>query len=217
MLKSIHWLFAGTALLTLLTPAWADSKQKKEEAEFVGLLKALPGDYDNLTQTEDESGKQHAAVVLSIKPLQVATVGRLVMLVRETAADDRRRLLAQRIWILEHTKDHLFVQRVYLFKEPQRWVNAGDDLLLMQSLLPDDLAPLAGCELLWTKTDTGFIASTRPHACRPAPSSEGQLIEISAELRGDDLIMNEQQAGVGGRLPAAVDPAMAYHFQRRGG
>ena len=210
-------MLAGAALLTVLTPAWADSKKKIEEAEFVGLLKALPGDYDNITQTEEETSNQHAAVVLSIKPLQAATIGRLVMLVRETAADDRRRLLEQRIWTLEHTKDHLFVQRVYIFKEPQRWVNAGDDPLLMQSLLPDDLAPLAGCELLWTKTDTGYVASTRPHACRPGPSSEGQLIELSAELRGDDLIISEQQAGAGGRLPAEVDPAMAYHFQRRGG
>jgi hypothetical protein len=210
-------MLAGVALLSVLRPAWADSKKKIEEAEFIGLLRALPGDYDNITQTEQESGKQHAAVVLSIKPLQADTVGKLVLLVRETAADDRRRVLEQRIWTLEHTKDHLFVQRVYLFKEPQRWVNAGDDPLLMQSLLPDDLLPLTGCELLWTKTDTGYMASTRPHACRPGPSSEGQLIELSAELRGDDLIVSEQQAGTGGRLPAEIDPAMAYRFQRRGG
>jgi hypothetical protein len=216
MLKSLHWIFVGFALLTMLTPAWGDSKKKKEEADFVELLKTLPGDYDNLTQTEDENGKQHAAVVLSIKPLQVATIGRLVMLVRETAANNPRRLLAQRIWVLEH-KDHLMVQRVYTFKEPQRWVNAADDPLVMQSLLPDDLTQLAGCELLWTRTDTGFTGTTRPHACRPAPSSEGLLVEISADLHGDDLIMNEQQAGTGGRLPGEVDPEMAYHFQRRGG
>jgi hypothetical protein len=216
MLKASQWLLVVVLLSGLGGEARA-SDNKKDEADFVALLKILPGDYDNLAQTESEEGGKHAAVVLSIKPLNVQTVGKLVMYVRETAADDPRRLLAQRIWTLERDKQHHFVQRVYMFKEPQRWIHAGDDPLLMQSLLPDDISQLVGCEVLWTKTDTAFVGAIRSQGCRAASSAGGVLIETGAELNGDDLTMNEQQPGPGGRVSADADPAQAYHFQRRGG
>jgi hypothetical protein len=217
MLKILTGLMAGWALLMLAVPAMAADPKKKETAEFAELLRGLPGDYDNLAQTEDEAGGQHVAVALSIKPLDLQTLGRLALLVRETAANDRRRVLSLRIWMLERDKEHHIVQRVYLFKEPQRWTQSSDDLVVFQALLPDDLQQLAGCELLWFKTATGFAASTRPNACRPASAHEGMLVETSAQLDTDDLIISEQQAGPGGRLPTQIDPAASYHFQRRGG
>jgi hypothetical protein len=217
MLKVLTGLMTGSALLLLTAPAMTAESKKKEEAEFVELLHGLPGDYDNLTQTEAEGGAAHAAVALSIKPLDVQTLGRLVLLVRETAQNDRRRVLAQRIWMIERDKEHHIVQRVYLFKEPQRWAQSSDDLEVFQALQPDDLQQLTGCDLVWFKTPTGFAATTRPNACRPAAAHEGMLVETSAQLDTDDLIINEQQAGPGGRLPADVDPASSYHFQRRGG
>jgi hypothetical protein len=210
-------LLAGCLVAIALAGSASASEAKKHEAEFVALLKLLPGEYDNQTQTDSEGESHQAAVVLSIKALDAMTVGRLVLFVRETAANDPRRVLAQRIWTLEQDKNHHMVQRVFVFKEPQRWLHAVDDPLLLHSLLPDDLTQLAGCELIWVKTATGFAAATRPNACRPAGASEGMLIERSAELRGDDLILDEQQAGPGGRLAAEVDPALFYHFQRRGG
>jgi hypothetical protein len=209
---------AGVSALVLVSSALSAESKKKEEAEFLELLHALPGDYDNLTQTEAENGaQQRAAVVLSIKPLEVQSLGRLVLLARETAANDKRRVLEQRIWTLERDKEHRIVQRVFIFKEPQRWVQAVDDPDVLQALLPDDVQQLSGCELVWTKTASGFSATTRPNACRPAAEHEGMLVETAAQIDGDDLIMTEQQAGTGGRLPAQVDPASAYHFQRRGG
>jgi len=216
MLKISRVLLAAALSLSLAGPGSASDK-KKEEADFVALLKVLPGDYDNLAQTENEAGGQHAAVMLSIKPLNAQTIGKLVLYVRETAADDPRRLLAQRIWTLERDKEHHFVQHVFMFKEPQRWIHAGDDPLLMQSLLPDDLSQLVGCEMLWSRTDTGFAASLRPQGCRTAASSAGMLVETGATLNGDDLTMNEAQPGTGGHVTPEADPALAYHFQRRGG
>jgi hypothetical protein len=192
--------------------------KKKEEADFVIFLRELPGDYDNLTQAEGETDAQHAsAIVLSVKPLNVQTLGKLVMFARETVADDPRRVLSQRIWIIERDKQNQIVQKVYGFREPQRWIHAGDDPLLMQSLLPDDLTQLTGCELNWVKTDTGFRGQVVEHRCRPASAAEGQLIVTSAELQGDDLQMTELQAGAGGRLPTGPTASVSLHFQRRGG
>jgi hypothetical protein len=218
MRNSGLWLATGLALLGMLGVAQAHNDKKKEEADFVALLKLLPGEYDNLSQTDSEGeSPQHVSVLLSIKPLDAGTIGKLVMFVHESAVNDPRRVLAQRIWMIEKTKEHQIIQRVFLFKEPQRWVHAADDPLVLRSLLPDDLSQLSGCELVWTKTGTGYAAAVRSEACRPGGSSEGLLIETGAELSGDDLILNEQQAGRGGRLPAQSDPASVYHFQRRGG
>ena len=137
-------LFVIALVLACAIPFAAEARdKKKEEAEFVAFLRVLPGDYDNLTQAESEGDNgQHASIVLSIKPLNAQTIGKLVMFVRETVADDPRRVLAQRIWIIEHGKDNLIVQKVYLLREPQRWIHAGEDPQLLQSLLPDDLTQL---------------------------------------------------------------------------
>jgi hypothetical protein len=217
MPQILRGVIAGVWLLAQAMPAQPAESKKQEEAQFLELLHALPGDYDNLTQTEAENGAQHTAVVLSIKPLEVQSLGRLVLLARESAANDKRRVLAQRIWTLERDKQHRIVQHVFIFKEPQRWAQSVEEPELLQALLPDDLTQLSGCELIWTKTATGFSAATRPNACRPSAEHEGLLLETSAQINGDDLTMMEQQAGAGGRLPAEVDPASAYHFQRRGG
>jgi hypothetical protein len=211
-------LTAAALLLLMAAPAsQADSKKKKDEAVFNELLHSLPGEYDNLSQADDDPSGQHAAVMLTIKPLNLQALGRLVLLARETAANDKRRVLAQRIWTLERNKENEIVQQVYVFKEPQRWVLSVDDPVILEALVPEDLQQLAGCEVVWIKTDTGFSGANRPKACRPASEHEGMLVETSAELSGEDLTLTEQQAGPGGRLPAQIDPTSSYHFQRRGG
>jgi hypothetical protein len=211
-------LIAGMGVLVMAAPTLhAESQKKKDEAEFKALLKALPGEYDNLTQADEDHSGQHAAVMLTIKPLNLQSLGRLVMLARETAANDKHRILSQRLWTLERNKENQIVQQVYVFKEPARWVRAVDDPEILEALVPDDLRQLAGCELVWTKTDTGFTGANRPKACRPPSEQEGMLVQTSAELNGEDLTVTELQAGPGGRLPAQVDPASSYHFQRRGG
>jgi hypothetical protein len=203
--------------LALVQGALAASKRKQEEAEFLQFLHGMSGEFDNLSQVDDEANGQHSAVVLSLRPLNLQALGRLVVLARETAADDKRRVLAQRIWTIERDKEHHIVQRVYVFKEPQRWVMSTENPEILEALLPDDLQQLTGCDLLWSKTDAGFSGALRPNACRPSAEHEGMLVETSAELNGDDLILTEQQAGPRGRLPTQVDPASSYHFQRRGG
>ena len=211
-------LIAAAVVLVMAAPAsQGESKKKKDEAEFNELLHSLTGEYDNLAQADDDHTGQHAAVTLTIKPLNLQALGRLVLLARETAANDKRRILTQRIWTLERNKESQIVQQVYVFKEPQRWVRSVDDPLILEALVPEDLQQLAGCEVVWIKTDTGFSGANRPRACRPASEHEGMLVETSAELSGEDLTLTEQQAGPGGRLPAQLDSASSYHFQRRGG
>jgi hypothetical protein len=209
-LRSVSWL----AVLLL---AGCTTESTKREAEFEILTGKLPGQYDNLAQAKSDASGQHAGVALLIRPVNALAVGKIVMFARETAADDPRRVLSQHIWTFQLDSKQRLVQTVYLFKEPQRWVHAVDDPYVIQSVLPTDLSPLAGCELIWSKSDSGFQASTNADTCRASAGAEGLLIEQSAELRGSDLLINEQLSGPGGSLDGSADASSSYRFQRRGG
>ena len=222
MIKTDRCGYAGILGMTCLamlagvpSPAVASKKDKEQEAAYAAFLKLLPGSFDNLAQADGSAG-QTQPEILSVRPLDVQLIGKLVMLVRETAANDPHRLLAEHIWTVDQDQQKNIIQHVYQFKEPQRWIHVGDDPTLLQSLLPDDLQKEAGCDIYWTKSADGYSGATRPHACRPGASEEGHLVEISAELTADDLTLTELQAGPGGRLPTDTSSVNALHFQRRG-
>ena len=204
-------------LLSLLAVAGCHSEATKKEADFDALVKKLPGQYDNLAQAQSDPAGEHAAVALLIRPSNSMTVGKIVLFVRETAADDPRRVLAQHIWTFAMDKKARLVQTIYLFKEPERWLHAADDPYLLESLLPEDLSPLSGCELIWTKSGSDFTAATKPDACKASAGAEGLLIEQSAELHGTELVLNEQLSGPGGSLAGGAASASSYRFERRAG
>jgi len=203
--------------LAVLLLAGCSTEATKRQAEFDNLIQKLPGQYDNLAQAKSDASGDHAAVALLIRPVNALTVGKIVMFVRETAADDPRRVLAQHIWTFELDKKNRLVQTIYLFKEPQRWLHAAEDPYVMQSVLPDDLSVLSGCNLIWTKSDSGFQATTKAQECKASAGAEGLLIEQSAELRGSDLLLNEQLSGPGGSPTGSAESASSYRFQRRAG
>jgi hypothetical protein len=208
---------AAVWLALLLLPVCAGAS-KKSEQEFDKFMQALPGQYDNRTQAKNDPSGAHAAVAVVINPVNSLALGKAVMFERETAADDPRRILAQHIWTFEMDKkgEHL-VQTVYVFKEPLRWLHATDDPYVLQSVLPDDLSPLSGCKLIWSKSDYGFAATTNALACKASAGAEGMLIWQSAEVRGTDLLVNEQLSGPDGSFEGTADSASSYRFERRSG
>jgi CpeT/CpcT family (DUF1001) len=213
IVRTPAWLAPALLLLAACT-----TEGSKHEREFDKLLQGLPGQYDNRAQAKSDASGEHTAVALVINPVNALAIGKIVMFERETAFDDPRRVLAQHIWTfeLDKTKEHL-VQSVYVFKESRRWVHALDDPYLIQSVLPDDLSVLSGCKLIWSKSDYGFAATTNASDCRASAGAEGLLIEQSAELRGTDLLINEQLSGPGGSFEGSADSASSYRFERRSG
>ena len=203
--------------LAMLVLAGCTTEATKRQADFDTLIQKLPGQYDNLAQVRSDASGAHAAIALLIRPVNALTVGRIVFFVRETAADDPRRVLSQHIWTFELDKKNRLVQTIYLFKEPQRWLHAVDDPFVIQSVLPDDLSALSGCDLIWTKSGADFEAVTKPDTCRASAGAEGLLIEQSAALRGSELVLNEQLSGPGGSLEGGTESASSYRFQRRAG
>jgi hypothetical protein len=199
---------------------------KRTQVPLEELQRRLPGRYDNASQAHSDSqagvSVPHEALSLLIAPANAALVGKAAYYVRETAADDPHRVLSQRIWVLGHavdlhTKEPLVEQRIYLFKEPQRWLHVADEPELLQSLMPEDLQQMPGCDLIWKRRDSTFDAHRRTEDCSPAAASEGLLLEQRIELRENQLSMVVQQVGPDGLLPvsgAQEDPF--YRFVRRG-
>src|SRR5687767_7977829 len=85
---------AGAIALTLLLAA-CSSQARKAEAELATLAEWLPGRYDNVEQLRGDATRQPA--VLRVVPFYAAPLGKAAFYLHETAADDPRRVLSQRI------------------------------------------------------------------------------------------------------------------------
>jgi hypothetical protein len=228
---------AALALGALGLEGCASMKQSRaEDAQFTALQKLLPGRYDNASQVSADAragaAGAHAAIELVIVRADADLIGKAVFYVRQSAANDPQRVLSQRIWVLGRaqevrTKVSHVEQRIYLFKEPQRWLDVGDAPELLQALMPEDLRQLSGCELLWSKVGadkagsdkvaSDYEAHRKADSCHPASRSEGLLIEQRFELHGDRLSLIEQQVGPDGLVELSgsqVEPF--YRFERRG-
>src|SRR5690606_15489326 len=120
------------------------ASQPKRENVFIAELAAmLAGSYDNLAQSR--AGGGHAALRLVIAPVRAPLVGDHVFYVQETAADDERRVLAQRLYVLRPVEG---AERAVLaqadFAETSRWRDGHRNRDLFKSLLPQDLRPRGG-------------------------------------------------------------------------
>lgn len=176
---------AAMAVCGALSLAACSSQTDLRKAELAALTLQLPGDYDNSHQ------------VLTILRLAAPLVGDQVFYVRETAADDARRVISEHIWNLDVAADKRIIGTVYRFEEPDRWRHGADGPELFRSLLMRDLQPLAGCAMIWRKSSLGFSAAGATDSCPQ-----------SWRLEGDALSFSEHSG-------AAADGF--YHFARRVG
>jgi hypothetical protein len=232
-------VIAGASLS--LAAQCAQRQDKADDAAMALLQARLPGRYDNLTQARIEarsgSGVTLPAIDLLILPANAALIGKATFYVRETAAGDPQRVLSQYIWVFGraievhakgdkptdlvdkdgHERAEHLEQHIYLFKEPRRWLQVGEQPELLEALLPSDLDRLTGCDLLWTTKESGFVAERRSTTCSPSVKSEGQQLEQKIELKDNNLGVLEQQITADGLVDAPASPSDSYYrFTRRG-
>src|SRR5689334_756280 len=86
------------ALGLLLAATLVPAKPRKDEAFLEQLASSLAGSYDNIAQARNDP--EHPSLRLMIVPVQAPLVGDHVFYVQEMAADDLRRVLAQRLYVL---------------------------------------------------------------------------------------------------------------------
>jgi hypothetical protein len=241
-MRRLKLAIPGVALLSVLGGCSGQPKNT-DDAALAALQARLPGHYDNASQVRSDARagatEPQPPIDLLIVPANAAFIGKTAYYVRATSSGDARRVLSQYIWVFGRTveahgnaahggKDQhgdagapekvpRLEQHIYLFKEPQRWTHVGEQPELLESLLPDDLQRLIGCELLWSRTDTGFTAERRFSSCDPQVRSEGQLIEQKIELRDTHLSLLEQQITPDGLIDAPAGSSDPYYrFVRRG-
>jgi CpeT/CpcT family protein DUF1001 len=215
---------AAALVLAALAGCGAGPRNTRGNDQLMTLLQAkLPGRYDNAAQvrTDAQAGtpQAHAAMTLLIAPAYADLVGKTSYYVRETDTGDPRHVLSQSIWVLgrttdAHGKQERLEMHIYLFKEPQRWTQVGEDPELLQSLLPQDLQRLPGCELTWSHKDKDpvYIAQRNSQNCAPVTKAEGMLLEQRIELRDNQLALQQQQISADG-LVDVTDPQTDAFFR----
>lgn len=169
----------------LLALAGCATQADRSKADLNDLTAVLPGVYANPQQ-----------VLLVLNVFAPMMTGRLVY-VRETAANDERRVFSERIWVLEVSPNDHIVATVYALEEPEHWRGAAENPELFRPMLQRDLRPIPGCELVWQRTPRGFSASGRSSRCPTSWRLEGEELAFSA--------------------PAAAGGDGYFHFVRQGG
>src|SRR5260370_31962574 len=100
---------------------------KVSEAEVTQLLGVLPGSYDNNAQAELEAHNSarpaHLAVALTITHVYAPRLGHYVYYAQETAADDPRRVLSQKMYGFQLDEKRGIIETLYQLIEPLRWRN----------------------------------------------------------------------------------------------
>lgn len=204
------WLCA--VLLLLVACA---SQPKRDEVFLAELAVVLPGSYDNIAQSRASPG--HVALRMVVAPVQAALLGKHVYFVQEMAADDAQRVMSQRLFILQPVEGE---ERALLlqadFAEPMRWRDGHLRRDLFKSLLPEDLRPRVGCDVVFTRAATGFTGAGRD-TCRISAPGTGETLRVEQrlELDADGLAVLERQRDATGALARAEAADPWYRFARR--
>lgn len=204
--------WSWSALLLLVACA---SQPQREEVFVAELAAMLPGSYDNIAQSRTGGG--HVALRLVIAPVQAAQVGKYVFYVQEMAADDPRRVLAQRLLVLRPAQDG---ERALLstadLTETARWRDGHLNRDLFKSMLAQDVRPRSGCDLLVTRSGKGFTG-VGGAGCRIASPGTGETLRVEQrlELDADGIaLLDVQRDAAGVPVPGGgSDPW--YRYARR--
>jgi hypothetical protein len=214
-LRTISCTVLGVAALVLAACGGAQAQRQGELAE---LGRLLPGVYDNLEQVGGRGADQDTslpALRVAIVPIYAPLVGKDIFYLQEMAADDPRRVTAQRILSLEVTVKGELLQGLFALAEPNRWRDGHERIDLFKSLLPNDLRLAEGCDVAWRRSGKGFEGSNTPATCRVNRRTSGDIVrqESRVELDADGIAFADtfiDSAGV--REPASP---RWYRFRRR--
>ena len=210
--------------LLALSLAGCAPQPKRDEVMVNELVVTLAGSYDNIAQSRTST--EHPALRLMVVPVQAPAVGDHVFYVQEMAADDPRRVLSQKVYVLNGVpgREQAILTQLDL-NEPLRWRDGQLHREVFRSLLMQDMRVRPGCDMLWTRQDAdkpagkgeaaggGFVATTGS-TCRSSSRSTGETLKVEQrmELNADGLAVFEQQRDAAGVLAFGdlTDPFFRY-------
>jgi hypothetical protein len=182
------------------------SQSKLRDAELAQLLEWYPGHYS----TVDQAGSP-MALELNVVRIYAPLMGEHVFYAQETAADDPRRVIAQRVVSFGVVKGAGIVQSLWSPAEPTRWRDAHLNADLFKGLQPEDFKRLSGCELTWVQKDGRFTGANDMKTCR---NGSGRM-DLRAELTSDELALADLSYDFSGRLVQGNAAEPFYRFRKR--
>jgi hypothetical protein len=186
---------AALALIAATAPALGllggcASQEKLRQRELTQLLDWLPGQYESGLQVDSTRRSlepPHERIALVIVRVYTPRLGHHVLFAQETAADDPRRVMSQRMWSFTVDDKRGIVETVYTFKDPLRWREGLQNPELFTGVVANDVHSSPGCELAWKTTGEEFTATQDRKLCHAASGDAPR----SAELIGDTLVLGE--------------------------
>jgi hypothetical protein len=189
---------------------------KKAQVEVAQIADLLPGHYSNSAQAAADAKEgrgKHDAKAIDIVRLRLPLLSDYAFYAQEVSLEDRQRILSQRLYTFEPMKDGTVVQRLFTFAQPDRWRGGLGNPSVFTGMMYNDTNAMAGCELIWKKEGTKFVAANNREACRMTLPSIGTVrTDMKVELSGDELSMAELAYTPGGKLVQgnAADPFYRY-------
>ncbi|HEY6482738.1 MAG TPA: chromophore lyase CpcT/CpeT [Steroidobacteraceae bacterium] len=215
------WLAGIVGVLAALGLAGvASAKGPSPEQELAELLQWLPGHYDNTAQEQSDmhAGVRppHEALALDIVSIDAPMIGPHAFYLQESAADDPRRVTAQRILVFAVVKKDI-VESAWTLAEPHRWRNGQLNPELFKGLLTEDLHAFKGCSLRWKRDGEHFLGVNDPKTCHDLPGvSAGQShVELRTELGPEEYAYAELAFDKSGRLVRGRQDEPFYRFRKQ--
>jgi hypothetical protein len=181
----------GCLVLLAVAGCASSSKPKVTESDLMLMLTMLPGRYDNAVQADldvrSNTHPAHESVLLVIIHVFTPRLGHYVYYAQESAADDPRRVLGQKMWSFQIDEKRGIVQTLYQFNEPGRWRDGYTSKDLFTSVQMEDVQP-EGCQLIWQKKGEGFVAAHDPKIC---PDSTAAAAVPQMELTAGALTVGD--------------------------
>jgi hypothetical protein len=197
--------------MALLLAACA-SQPKKEEVFVAEFVQRLQGSYDTIAQARSNPGR--LAVRLMVAPVHAPRIGDHVFYVQEIAADDVRRVLSQKMYVVNAVprSEQALLTQLDL-AEPLRWRDGHLNRDLFVGMQMQDVRARPGCDLLWEREADVFVAGGGA-SCRTSAPGTGETLRVEQRMRLDEdgLEVFEQHRDAAGELVygGGADPWNRY-------
>lgn len=207
-------------VLAALVAAGCASKEPSPDDQLQELLQMLPGHYDNVAQAQADAQHgimpPHEALALDIVPVDAPMIGDNVFYVQETAAEDPRRVMAQKVMVFAVVKKDI-VQTDFALSEPHRWRNGQLNPDLFKSLMTQDVHSSKGCSLRWKKAQGHFVGANESKTCHGISVAAGGMaqIESRAELGPEEYATAEIAFDKPGHLARGHRDEPFYRFRKQ--
>ena len=177
-------LIPSLALAALTLCGGCAGEARKRDAELTQLLSWLPGNYDNRAEARGDARgapPPQQGIALTIVSVYAPRLGHHVLYAQESAADDPRRVMSERMLSFTIDEKRGILETVYTFVEPRRWRDGQEHPELFTGVVPDDVRSVPGCELSWKQAGERLVATQDGKLCREAAAAGAPAAALTAD------------------------------------